>query len=206
MHACSGSKGEERVGKKMGEREGESKRGWEERWRGRDPRESGCLPIPEVVAARGGQATAVVLQGQWGSPRLWGVLTPFCGQIIFRVLLRHYLSFYSYSVMSVQWCFQRLHGCTTLTVLLEWLQKSRCSWILLSITFYHPFHYFIDFLFFATLSGMWDLSSPAAAAAKSLQLCPTLCNPMDCSPPGSPVSGILQARTLEWVAISFYNV
>jgi len=42
-----------------------------------------------------------------------------------------------------------------------------------------------------------------AAAAKSLQLCPTLCNPIDGSPPGSPVPGILQARTLEWVAISF---
>ena len=43
----------------------------------------------------------------------------------------------------------------------------------------------------------------AAAAAKSLQLCPTLCDPIDGSPPGSPVPGILQARTLEWVAISF---
>ena len=42
-----------------------------------------------------------------------------------------------------------------------------------------------------------------AAAAKSLQLCPTLCDPRDGSPPGSPVPGILQARTLEWVAISF---
>ena len=41
-----------------------------------------------------------------------------------------------------------------------------------------------------------------AAAAKSRQSCPTLCNPMDGSPPGSPVLGILQARTLEWVAIS----
>ena len=45
----------------------------------------------------------------------------------------------------------------------------------------------------------------AAAAAKSLQSCPTLCDPIDGSPPGSPVSGILQARTLEWVAISFSN-
>ena len=45
----------------------------------------------------------------------------------------------------------------------------------------------------------------AAAAAKSLQLCPTLCNAIDGSPPGSPVPGILQARTLEWVAISFSN-
>ena len=43
----------------------------------------------------------------------------------------------------------------------------------------------------------------AAAAAKSLQSCLTLCNPIDGSPPGSPVPGILQARTLEWVAISF---
>ena len=44
-----------------------------------------------------------------------------------------------------------------------------------------------------------------AAAAKSLQSCPTLCNPIDGSPPGSPVPGILQARTLEWVVISFSN-
>ena len=45
----------------------------------------------------------------------------------------------------------------------------------------------------------------AATAAMSLQLCPTLCSPIDCSPPGSPVPGILQPRTLEWVAISFSN-
>ena len=45
----------------------------------------------------------------------------------------------------------------------------------------------------------------AAAAAKSLQSCLTLCDPIDGSPPGSPIPGILQARTLEWVAISFSN-
>ena len=45
----------------------------------------------------------------------------------------------------------------------------------------------------------------AAAAAKLLQLCLTLCNPVDGSPPGSPVPGILQARTVEWVAMSFSN-
>ena len=45
----------------------------------------------------------------------------------------------------------------------------------------------------------------AAAAAKSFQSCPTLCDPIDGSPPGTPVPGILQARTLEWVAISFSN-
>ena len=48
-------------------------------------------------------------------------------------------------------------------------------------------------------------SAAAAAAAKSLQSCPTLCDPIDGSPPGSPVPGILQARTLDWVAISFSN-
>ena len=46
-------------------------------------------------------------------------------------------------------------------------------------------------------------AAAAAAAAKSLQSCPTLCDPIDGSPPGSPVPGILLARTLEWVAISF---
>ena len=48
-------------------------------------------------------------------------------------------------------------------------------------------------------------ATAAAAAAKSLQSCLTLCDPIDDSPPGSPVPGILQARTLEWVAISFSN-
>ena len=49
------------------------------------------------------------------------------------------------------------------------------------------------------------LATVAAAAAKSLQSCPTLCDPRDVSPPGSPIPGILQARMLEWVAISFSN-
>ena len=50
-----------------------------------------------------------------------------------------------------------------------------------------------------------DLVNQLAAAVKSLQSCPTLCDPIDGSPPGSPVPGILQARILEWVAISFSN-
>ena len=68
------------------------------------------------------------------------------------------------------------------------------NWLncLLSLIFY--------FLFFVCVV-YWDI----AAAAQSLQPCPTLCNPIDGSPPGFPVSGILQARTLEWVAISFSN-
>ena len=54
----------------------------------------------------------------------------------------------------------------------------------------------------------WSVKKAAAAAtatAKSLQSCPTLCDPIDGSPPGSPIPGILQARTPEWVAISFSN-
>ena len=53
--------------------------------------------------------------------------------------------------------------------------------------------------------SVWVAAAAAAAAAKSLQSCPSLCDPIDGSPPGSPVPGILQARTLEWVAISFSN-
>ena len=62
---------------------------------------------------------------------------------------------------------------------------------------------------FQLLFSPWPPSSQhiagtaAAAAAKSIQLCPTLCDPIDGSPPVSPFPGILQARTLEWVAISF---
>ena len=64
--------------------------------------------------------------------------------------------------------------------------------------------------FSKTSLNIWKLSvdvllKPAAAAMKSLQLCPTLCNPIDGSSPGSPVPGILQARILKWVAISFSN-
>ena len=53
--------------------------------------------------------------------------------------------------------------------------------------------------------GLSELFFQGAAAAKSLQSCPTLCDPIDGSPPGSTAPGILQARTLEWVAISFSN-
>ena len=64
---------------------------------------------------------------------------------------------------------------------------------------------FLEACNFPTLNhgGIENVNRPAAA--KSLQSCPTLCNPRDGSPPGFPVPGILQARTLEWVAISFSN-
>ena len=63
------------------------------------------------------------------------------------------------------------------------------------------FYYYPDF----TSEEIEVQMGLTAAAAKSLQSCPTLCDPIDGSPLGSPVSGILQARTLEWVAISFSN-
>ena len=66
-----------------------------------------------------------------------------------------------------------------------------CIWLLI-------FSHNANLLIFPSYSGY-------AAAAKSLQLCPTLCDPTDGSSPGSPVPGILQARTLEWVVISFSN-
>ena len=59
--------------------------------------------------------------------------------------------------------------------------------------------------FNCTLTYHWKILYRYAAAAKSLQSCPALCDPRDGSPPGSPIPGILQARTLEWVAISFSN-
>ena len=69
----------------------------------------------------------------------------------------------------------------------------------------HPYR--ICFFFFSSIAvkPCTQLKLYKAAAAKSLQLCPTLCDPVDGSPSGSNVPGILQARTLEWVAISFSN-
>ena len=62
------------------------------------------------------------------------------------------------------------------------------------------------YVLYQPVSRLFALSVlPNNTAAKSCQLCPTLSDPMDCSQPGSPIPGILQARTLEWVAISFSN-
>ena len=63
----------------------------------------------------------------------------------------------------------------------------------------------ITIIFYSSLSYFPPPAAAAAAAAASLQSCPTLCDPIDGSPPGSPVPGVLQVRTLEWVAISFSN-
>ena len=63
----------------------------------------------------------------------------------------------------------------------------------------------MEFLFETPYFLSSDTGNETKYSAKSLQSCPTLCDPIDGSPPGSPIPGILQARTLEWVAISFYN-
>ena len=73
-------------------------------------------------------------------------------------------------------------------------------------TLYDPMSYSMPgFLVLQYLPGVCSNIPAAAAAAKSLQSCPTLCDPRDGSPPGPSVPGTLQARTLEWVAISFSN-
>ena len=71
----------------------------------------------------------------------------------------------------------------------------------------NPWHFKLKDIFFHIYMNFQSflLESLAAAAAKSLQSCPTLCNPIDGCPPGFPIPGILWARILEWVAISFSN-
>ena len=77
-----------------------------------------------------------------------------------------------------------------------------CSYI---VTFHHSLIMTESLKALANQGLRISGSAAAAAAANSLQSCSTLCNLIDSSPPGSPISGILQARTLEWVAISFSN-
>ena len=77
--------------------------------------------------------------------------------------------------------------------------------ILKNLLFYFIFHLFSVFYYLVPIiiNIYFPDENVIHAAAKSLQPCPTLCDPIDSSPPGSPVPGILQARILEWVAISF---
>ena len=73
--------------------------------------------------------------------------------------------------------------------------------LIASCTLFHGFYYQQDYGV-----AIWVLLLLRPSRFRSLQSCPTLCDPIDSSPPGSPVLGILQARTLEWVAISFSNI
>ena len=86
-----------------------------------------------------------------------------------------------------------------------WFHLKNLCFLKLDVCFFPRLGKFSALYFFSNkLSASLSLSS-CAVAAKSLQSCPTLCDPIDSSPSGSPVPGILQARTLEWVAISFAN-
>ena len=87
------------------------------------------------------------------------------------------------------------------TYTFKWVKCKHGWWFVSMLIFWR--WYITEALQHVLLSVLF----PAAAAeSKSLQSCPTLCDPIDGSPPGSPIPGILQARTLEWVAISFSNV
>ena len=80
--------------------------------------------------------------------------------------------------------------------------KGKYIWMSRRVWSFKKLYLFIYLFFWCSQKEVHQLYT-AAAAAKSLQSCPTLCDPIDGSPPGSPIPGILQARTLEWVAISF---
>ena len=84
----------------------------------------------------------------------------------------------------------------------DWILEDGLCWVCFN---YLPWTVTWGQVSFSALQALCIGSAPAAAAAKSLQSCSTLCDPTDSSPPGSHDSGILQARTLEWVAISFSN-
>ena len=86
-----------------------------------------------------------------------------------------------------------------------WWKMQGLLLVSLAKTLYFPFPLTFYWLELCHTTKFISKKGCAAAAAKSLQSCPTLCDPIDGSPPGSPVPGILQARTLEWVAISFSN-
>ena len=92
--------------------------------------------------------------------------------------------------------FRCTSNCWTLDPQIE-MPGERCQLLGLKCSFWLPYGFL--------LCPQTALVPLAATAAKLLQSCPTLCDPIDSSPPDSPVPGILQARTLEWVAMSFSN-
>ena len=83
------------------------------------------------------------------------------------------------------------------------LQARILDWV--AISFSKGSSWLTNWTRISCTAGRFFTDLAAAAAAKSLQSCPTLCDPIDSSPPGSPIPGILQARTLEWLAISYSN-
>ena len=111
------------------------------------------------------------------------------------------MSFCNYNSFSwILYLVEILHDCGFFYLFLITFLHLYCYFMSI-FSFSHPIYCILrwEALFF------WFSEHNAAAAAKLLQSCLTLCDPIDGGPPGSPVPGILQARTLEWVAISFSN-
>ena len=103
-------------------------------------------------------------------------------------------------------CYQHLSSSLCYRHSIKCEMMFHCSfdfYVLMIRNVEHLFMHLLDICM--SLEKCLSRHSVATAAAKLLQSCPTLCDPIDGSPPGSPVPGILQARTLEWVAISFSN-
>ena len=100
-------------------------------------------------------------------------------------------------------CLPLFQAATHSDLPVEWAASSAFS-LCRAVSFPHPHWVYAHCLQSLLKQHLLNKAYPAAAA-KSLQSCPTLCDPIDSSPAGSPIPGILQARTLEWVAISFSN-
>ena len=112
----------------------------------------------------------------------------------------------SYSLFNLIFKALRDHTLTFLSTLpLIHKRSSTPSAVLYIYPVLPSLPWYLSSLLPGILSKLTPPAAAAAAAAKSLQSCPTLCDPIDESPPASPVPEILQARTLEWVAISFSN-
>ena len=118
-----------------------------------------------------------------------------------------YIYVHVLSVHACTWMYKYTHVCAYQSLLYPYMFECvyTCVYICVHVCLCVHTHGVWYMCVHITHIHVWLLEAAAAAAAKSLQSCPTLCDPIDGSPSGSPVPGILQARTLEWVAISFSN-
>ena len=150
------------------------------------------------------QETRVQTHGLEVSTQLWVLPNDIaCGDLYFI-----WFSHITYNNL-MNWCLRSLkyahqyHSLKQTKKILKHLNISKAQWMNINPRKWSWVQSSRQLLFKAT--GMLANTYIPAAAAKSLQPCPTLCDPTDGSPPGSPIPGTFQARTLEWVAISFSN-
>ena len=109
-----------------------------------------------------------------------------------------------YFVLTENSCIERIKTCGYLTTALrKWKRSAKHIASLQSLTNVNPASPHSEYGFLSYLQSPVEIPQSSFLCAQSLQSCPTLCDPMDHGPPGSSVHGILQARTLEWVAIPF---